>query len=220
MGIVRGTAGLGMIAAVALLAACTPSPPAPEPVTDEQVEAFRDQQAREWWESFAEGAAMPIVDAIEELPPEEAYERSVQCFNDAAIPEVTMTVDGGWRYEGQGGFEDPLAQVVEAQWWVCNQQYPAGIDGAYVKSPSELEWIHDFYVERYRPCLASLGFAFVDFPQREQFVGDAAGYVGWVPHDYSVAPMPTQPQWNVNAARCPLPPLLGDLGLPANGPSH
>jgi hypothetical protein len=128
-----------------------------------------------------------------------------------------MTVDGGWTYAGQGGFEDPLAQVVQAQWWMCNEQYPAVIDGAYVKSPSELEWIYDFYVERYRPCLASLGYTFVDFPERDRFIGDAAGYVAWVPHDYSVSPMPTNPGWDVIAARCPLPPLLGDLGVPANG---
>jgi hypothetical protein len=216
--ILRGATRLGLIAAgIVLLAGCAPSPPEPRPATAEELQAFRDEQARQWWESFAEGAPMPVVEAIEELPPEESYERAIQCFNDAAIPGVTMSADGGWSYSGEGGFEDPLSQVVQAQWWICNEQYPSVMDDSFVKSPSELAWIYDFYVERYRPCLASLGYTFVDFPQRERFVVDTAYYVGWVPHDHSVSPMPTGPGWELIAARCPLPPLLDDLGVPANG---
>ena len=218
MGIQRAPALATTVLVVALLAGCVPPPPEPpRPATAEEIAALKQAQAREWWDGFAPGEPMPDVDVIEVLPPDEAYARQSECLNEAAIPGVTVRDDGGWNYSGEGDSDDPVFVQVQIQYWICNQQFPVDDSDDYVKSQAELAWIYDFYVERHRPCLASLGFEFVDFPQRERFVGEAAGYIAWVPHDYSVSPMPTAQQWQLIAVRCPLPALLGDLGIAMGG---
>lgn len=217
-GMVRRGVVLGVAAAaVAVLAGCMTPPPPPTPATEEEIAAFQEQQAREWWESFAPGIPMPDVEVIEAVPAEESNERQLQCLNDAAIPGVTVSDDGGVSYEGQGGFEDPLFMQVQQQFWICSEQFPVAGEAAYVMSQSELAWLHDFYAQRYRPCLASLGFDVVDFPTREQFIGEGAGYPRWVPFEYSLSPLPTQTQWHLIAERCPLPPLLDGYVLPGYG---
>jgi hypothetical protein len=216
MGIARAAAGIGatMLAAVVLVG-CTSAPPEPRPATDEEISALFDQQARDWWESFACDEPMPDYEVIEVLPPELAYERQLECLKEVEIPGASLTDDGGFIFPADGDFDDPAFLLVQERYWLCAQQYPADNMGDQVLSQDQLAWVYDFYVERYRPCLASLGFEFVDFPRRERFIGDTAGYLSWVPHDYSVAPIPTPQQWQMLAARCPLPSLLGGLGLPA-----
>ena len=203
---------------VVMLAGCSPSPGPPRPATAEEIQALREAQARNWWDTFADGAPMPVVEVIEVLPAEESYERQLQCITDAAIPGVTVMDGGGVHYEGDGGYDDPWPLALEQQYWLCAQQYPVGGEDEYILSTSELAWLYDFYLKRYQPCLGSLGFEFLDFPEREQFIGDAAGYPAWVPHDYSVAPVPTRDQWTLIAERCPLPELLDRYELPGFGP--
>ena len=214
----RWTPAIGAVAVVvAVLAGCSPPPEPPRPVTEEEIQALRDAQARDWWETFAQGEPMPLVEVIEVLPPEESYERQLQCIEDAAIPGVIVMDGGGVSYEGDGGYEDPWPLVLEQQYWLCAQQYPVAGEDEYILSQSELTWLYDFYEKRYRPCLGSLGFEFLDFPQREQFIEGIAGYAGWVPHDYSVSPVPTRDQWTLIAERCPLPSLLAAYELPGSG---
>lgn len=215
---------LGAVAmAVAVLVGCASAPEPPRPATPEQIAALHEQQARDWWDSVSGGAPMPEVDVIEELPPEESYARQNECLQDADIPGVTVTDDGGWSFEGdvdgEIDFEDPLFLQMQQQSWICAQQFPPSGEDAYVLSASELAWLHDFYVQRHRPCLASLGFEAIDFPGREQFVVDEVGYPPWVPHDYSVSPIPTRMEWALLAERCPLPSLLDPYSLPGFGPA-
>lgn len=227
MGILRGAPVIGAAAIViAMLAGCVPSTPElPRSATPEEIQALRDEQAREWWDNMASGDPMPDIEVIEEMPSEEAYLRQTQCLQDAAIPGVIVTDDGGWSFEGdvgvegEVGFTDPLYIQMQQQAWICNQQFPAAGEDAYVLSASELAWLHDFYVQRYRPCLASLGFEAITFPSREQFIGEGVGYPAWVPHDYSVSPVPTRTQWMIIAERCPLPSLLAAYDLPGYGVS-
>jgi hypothetical protein len=163
---------------------------------------------------------MPDVDVIERLPPQEAYERQTECLIEAALPGVTVSGSGGWTYQSVDGEQERLAEIVERQWWLCNQQYPIAYDDVGVLSESELAWLHDFYANRYRPCLASFGFSLVDFPTRAQFVGDGVGYPLWIPHDWSVAPLPNTEQWKMLALRCPLPSMLDSYVLPGSLGTH
>ena len=202
---------------IAMLAGCSPPPEPPRPVTEEEIQALREAQAREWWDFFAQGEPMPVVEVVEVMPPDEAHARQLQCIEDAAILGVTVSDDGGIGYEAEDGGDGAWPLALERQYWLCSQQYPAGGEDEYILSQSELTWLYDFYEKRYRPCLRSIGFGFRDFPQREQFIGDTAGYPAWVPHDYSVAPAPTPDEWTLIAERCPLPSLLAAYELPGFG---
>ena len=211
MSIARWAPAIGATAVVAaMLAGCTPPPEPPRPATAEEIQALRDERAREGWDTVADGAPMPVVEVIEELPPEEAYERQLQCMEDAAIPGVSVVEGGGLTWPE----DEDVSRVVEQQYWICSQQYPAAGDDKYVLSQSELEWLYDFFERRYRPCLGSLGFELVDFPQHERFVGDTAGFPAWIPYDRSVSPPPSPNQWTLIAERCPLPSMLGVYELP------
>jgi hypothetical protein len=203
--------------AVAALVGCAPAPEPPRPATPEEIEAFAREMSQEWWDSIAPGEPMPEVDVIEVLPADESSERQTECIRDAEIPGLTVTPDGGITFSVETSQGDPLDQAVQQQFWICAAKYPMEDDYSWVMSESELAWTYDFYVERYRPCLSALGFEFQDFPDRGQFVDGAVGYLAWIPHDYSIAPTPSAQQWNLIAARCPLPPLLDTLGLPASG---
>ena len=203
------------LAAAALLAGCMPSPERPQPATEEEIAALRQAEAIAWWDSFGTGTPMPDVAVIEELPPQEAYERQAQCIGEAALPGVTVGTAGEWSYDGDAGPNDEEYMLVMQQQWICSQQFPSADQDDYVLSQSELAWLHDFYVKRYVPCLASFGYEATYFPNREQFVGEAAGYPAWMPHDYSVSPAPTSHEWRMLASKCPLPNLLDPYDLPA-----
>ena len=202
------------LAVVTAAGGCMPSPERPQPATEEEIEALRDEQAREWWDSLATGEPMPEVAVVEELPAEEAYERQTQCLDEAALPGVTVGSAGEWTYAGETGPEDETFVLVQRQFWVCAQQFPAAGEDDFVLSVSELAWLHDYYVKRYLPCLESFGFEATAFPSRPTFVGEAAGYPSWIPHDFSVDPVPTLQEWRVIASKCPLPDLLDPYNLP------
>ena len=205
------------LAAVTVLAGCMPAPERPQPATEEEIEALQQEQARVWWQGIAQGKPMPEVAVVEELPAEEAYERQTQCLDEAALPGVTVGTAGQWTYSGDAGPDDEEYLVVQQQYWICTQQFPAAVEDEFVLSRSELAWLYDYYVQRYEPCLASLGFEATAFPSRQTFVGEeAAGYPSWVPHDFSVIPVPTLQEWRLLAAKCPLPYLLEPYDLPGN----
>jgi len=201
-----------MLLAVLGLAGCGTSPPEPEPLTAEQVEEIRVEQAEEWWDSVQPDVPMPEVDLIAVLPPQEAEQRRSQCLDDANLPGVTVHEDGSWSNEGQPG--DPTFMAAHEQMWVCAQQYRPEGELDYLLSPSQLEWLYDFYVLRYQPCVATLGHELVNFPSRYVFVGNPGGYSAWVPHDFSLEPRPTPEGWELIAKRCPLPEMLAGYGLP------
>jgi hypothetical protein len=158
---------------------------------------------------------MPDVAVIEALPAQEAYERQAQCLGEAGLPGVNVGTEGEWSYAGDAGPDDEAYRLVMQQQWICSQQFPSTDQDDYVLSQSELAWLHDFYVNRYVPCIASFGFEATYFPNREQFIGEAAGYPAWMPHDYSVSPAPTSHEWRMLASKCPLPNLLDPYDLPA-----
>ena len=215
---VRRGAVIGVaVVSVALLAGCAHSPESPRPATAEEIEALQEEQAREWWESFAGYKPMPEVEVIEALPPNEAFPRQTECLREAEIPGVTFSDDGQWTYEGEPSATNPMFLPVQEQYWICTQQFPAAGDADFILSESELAWLYDFYLTRYRPCLSSLGFQAVGFPGRETFVGDGAGYPSWIPYDYSISPVPTPGQWRLIAERCPMPELLEVYDLPPFG---
>ena len=201
---------------VALLAGCVPSAPErPRPATAEEIAARQEQQARMWWESMSPGQPMPDVAVIEELPAELAFERQNDCLREANLPGVTVNEDSvSWTGSTDDGLDDPGFVILQQQQWICAQQYPAAGEDVFVLSEDELAWLYDYFSGRYRPCLASHGFDFIDFPGREVFIGDGPGYPAWVPHDYSVSPVPSPKDWQMLAARCPLPYLLEDYALP------
>jgi hypothetical protein len=99
---------------------------------------------------------------------------------------------------------------------MCVQQYPAAFgDDGFILSPSELEWLYDFYVERYEPCVAALGIELLELPSREQFISNGTGgYPAWLPYEQTVRPIPTTAGWAVLAQRCPLPQMLREYELP------
>ena len=205
-----------VLAATVLLAGCVPTPERPRPATEEEIAALHEEQARGWWDSIAPGTPMPEVAVIEELPAEDAYVRQTQCLDEAGLPGVTVGTAGQWTYSGDAGPDDEAYTIVMQQMWICTQQYRAAGEDDYVLSQSELAWLHDFYVKRYLPCIASFGFEAITFPSRQTFVGEAAGYPSWVPHDYSVNPAPSSQEWRMLASKCPLPQLLEPYGLPGN----
>jgi hypothetical protein len=220
MGIQRAALAVGAsVAVLATLAGCaSAAPPLPEPATAAEIEALRNEQARMWWDSMASGEPMPEIDVIEVMPPDEAFMRQTECLAEANLPGVSVGSEGEWHYSGSAEFNDPDFMVVQQQFWACAQQYPSSGDRDHVLSQSELGWLHDYYAKRYLPCLASLGFESLAFPSRRTFIGEGAGYASWVPHDFSVIPVPTAQQWAMLAERCPLPYLLDGYGLPGQRP--
>lgn len=199
------------LAALGLVGCGTPAPE-PQPLTTEQVEAIRSAHAEEWWNSVQPDVPMPDVDVIGVYPPGEAFELRRQCLETANLPGVTVTDDGGWSIQGEPG--DPAFTAADAQVWVCAQQYRAEGETDHLLSPSQLEWLYDFYVLRYRPCVATMGHELLNFPSREVFLGSSVGYATWIPHDFSVEPVPTPEGWALIAQRCPLPEMLESYGLP------
>lgn len=210
----RGVLAAAALAVAAVLVGCMPSPERPQPATEEEIAALRHEEASAWWDEIANGAPMPEVAVIERLPPEEAYVRQTECLGEAALPGVTVLNAGEWSYAGDAGPNDGAYRLVMKQQWICSQQFPATEQDGYVLSQSELAWLHDYYVKRYLPCLQSHGFEALYMPNREQFIGEAAGYPQWMPHDYSVGPVPTSQQWRMLASKCPLPDLLEPYDLP------
>jgi hypothetical protein len=70
-------------------------------------------------------------------------------------------------------------------------------------------------VERYQPCVATLGIELLDLPSREQFMSSGSGgYPSWLPYEQTVRPIPTTAGWAVLAQRCPLPQMLEYYELP------
>ncbi len=203
------------VVAVALLAGCVSVPEPPAPPTRQELEQLRAEEARYWWNVFGDGEPMPEITVIEVLPPEEAYARQAECFDDAQLPGVTVHSAGGWTYEGPVEEGQGVPDAIERQWWLCSQQYPMDYAESGVMSESELAWLYDFYLNRYRPCVASMGFAMNGLPSRAEFVGEGLGYVSWFPYDDTIYPAPTRAEWRMIAQRCPLPSMLEPLVLPA-----
>jgi hypothetical protein len=209
-----GLALLGTLGLVALgLAACSPPPPPPEPPTAEEIAAVRAEMAQSWWDSMDLDVPMPHVEVIEELPAQQAAARQTQCLEEANLPGVQVDGPGTWSFGGSNsddvGFVD-----VQTLWWVCAQQYPSTDETEFLLSASELAWLYDFYVQRYEPCVATLGIELLDLPPREYFLSETGGYPAWVPYEQSLRPVPTADDWQVLAQRCPLPDMLAAYGLP------
>jgi hypothetical protein len=216
MGIARWAPPIGVTAVVvAVLVSCSPPPEPPRPATAEEIQALRDEQARAWWDDFADGAPMPDVEVVEVLPLEESFAQQAACMIEAGIPGVRDVGDGTYSYSFTDD-DDPNVELVQQRQWICSQRYPVKGDDDFILSRSELTWLYDFFMQRHRPCLHSLGYEFVTFPERDQFVEDAVGYPSWVPDDYSVDPVPSREQWALLAERCPLPSLLGEYNLPGS----
>ncbi len=205
---------VGAALAVAL-AGCIPAvsskPTLDPPPTAEQLDAMLAQQSRNWWDAISPGIPMPDVAVIDELPPGAAAAEQSECLDEAGLPGVSVLGPGEWTFSGAAP-NDPAYTAAQKQWWICSQQYPAQV-GDYLLTPSQLDWLYDFYVERYQPCLRSFGIEMLGFPSREQFV-DESGAVGWIPYEQSVRPIPTTAEWHLLAKDCPLPDLLDGYRLP------
>ena len=219
MGIQRATLALATLTVAAgALAACAPPPPGPEPPTPEQIAAVRHEQAQSWWDSLSTGTTMPDVDVIAALPLEKASVQQTECLAAADLPGVRVYGPGAWEFDAAAVDED-AAIATQVQWWTCAQQYPVENDFEWMRSPSQLAWLYDFYGKRYLPCIRSLGIEPLDFPTRDEFLGadllgGNGGFPAWLPYEQTVRPIPTTDEWKQLAQRCPLPDMVHDYGLP------
>ena len=213
MGIQRAAIAVVTLTLLAgALAGCVSPAPKPQPPTQEEIDALREAQAQSWWDSMSTGTTMPDVKVIEQLPPGEAALQQTECLDEAQIPGVTVYGPGEWGYNGALG-DDPEGTAAQMQWFVCTRQYPSEADFDWMLSPSQLEWLYDYFQERYFPCLRSVGFEPVRFPSEASFA-QFGGSPSWIPYDTSVSPIPTPAEWERIAQRCPLPEMLDVYGIP------
>lgn len=206
--------GIAVVLAAALLLAGCVAAPAPAPPTPEQVEAVRTDQARSWWALIFSGRPMPEVAVVEILPMDEAGERQSECLESADLPGVDVIGVNEWRFDGEGlaDPEEAQADALEQQ-WICAQQFPFD-ESAFLLSSAQRDWLYDYFVERYEPCLRTLGFTTLGFPNRASFTSDPAGYPIWIPWEGALDPNPDVGEWRVIGQRCPLPDMLDAYNLP------
>ncbi len=199
----------GALAIVAaLLSGCMPAAPTgPPQLTPEDVTAVRQAEARAWWEGMFPGREMPLIEVVEEMPSEDRMARVTECLEDAAIPGVTIRGVGEWTFDELSPSEATELAALE-HWWMCAMQYPVRLADTVMMSERQLDWIYDFYVERYQPCLASFGFGLFGLPTKEDFLRDSIGYPVWYPYQEWISPIPTAPEWELLAQRCPVPEIL------------
>ena len=212
MALQRTAIALAALTLAAALAGCGSPTPVPPPPTQEELDAAREAQAQSWWDSMSTGTTMPDIDVIEVLPREDAYLRQGECLEEAQLPGVRVSDPGQWSYDGSDP-TDPNGDRVMVQWWICAQQFPSTDELDWMRSPRQLDWLYDYFNERYIPCLRSIGIEPVMFPSRREFL-NGNGYPGWLPFPEAMDPTPRSSDWVLIAQRCPLPDMVDDYNLP------
>lgn len=188
---------VGLTTALAGCATAPPPPPFPSPA--EMIE-IQQEQDRQRWESMYPGREVPVIGIDQTVTLAELGDRVNDCVNAAQVPKSTTE-----------GFSAP--EALQRTIWVCESRYPVVDPTLFMLSEAQLDWLYDYFSERFTPCMTRLGYQ-LDLPDKVSFMESSIGYPSWFPHESGFTPMPTtQQQRDLIDRECPLPSMVSHIRM-------
>lgn len=204
----RPLPGVVIAVSAALLTACTPAPPLPDPLSADEIQVIREAQYADWWRSISATEPMPDIEPIRVIAEDDSAAIIDACALAAVPPGVAAQVRAGQPSDGAD------AAALDRAYFRCALQYPVELEDpteAGLLSEAQLAWLYDYYDTRLIPCLRLSGYLVGTIPQRDDFVDSIFGH--WSPY-YAMSPQPDNPsEWARIDVRCP-PPPFGDRYRP------
>ena len=189
-------------AALVLLAVCGCSATIPAPVgpTDDELnDVVRLELDRQWGFTGLDGVVERPVFEVERIGATGASSQGLwDCMSAAGFESWGFSSDSGLQLSGADS--TVVAPTAEQQlaYYECNARFPL-ID---TLTPSQLDFVYDYYQRWLIPCIESAGYPVLDAPSRAEFTTAEAEY-GWRWEPYSALDeFPGENEYEALRAEC------------------